>query len=121
MFCKNCSSEVDSNAVVCLKCGCDPRLGDKYCNSCGVSVNDNQIACIKCGNSVQKKKVKNEYDGLYRSSDDKVILGFCGGIAHKFELPVAVVRLVMFLAAWFFVGWFYFIGIFFPKLPTKNV
>ena len=67
------------------------------------------------------KAINPEYNQLYCSSDDKVLLGFCGGLAHKLKMPVALVRLLMFLAAWFFVGWLYFIGLFLPKLPTKNM
>jgi hypothetical protein len=27
---------------------------------------------------------------------------------------------VFFASSWFFIGWLYFVGFFFPKLPTKN-
>tara|TARA_B110000259_G_C13743150_1_gene293315 strand:- start:105 stop:455 length:351 start_codon:yes stop_codon:yes gene_type:complete len=60
------------------------------------------------------------YESIYCSSDDKYILGLCGGLAHKFGIPVALVRLVFFVGAWFFIGWIYFAGLFLPKLPTKN-
>ena len=61
-----------------------------------------------------------DYNGIYCSSDDKYLLGLCGGLAHKFSLPVALVRIVFFASSWFFIGWIYFAGLFFPKLPTKN-
>jgi phage shock protein PspC (stress-responsive transcriptional regulator) len=122
MFCKNCGSEAADNAVLCLKCGCDPRTGGKFCTSCGVGVNDNQVACIKCGNSLEtKKSLHKDYNGLYRSSDDKVILGLCGGLAHKLEMPVLLVRLIMFIILWFGVVFIYFVALFLPKLPTKNL
>lgn len=60
------------------------------------------------------------YESIYCSSDDKYLLGLCGGLAHKFGVPVALVRLVFFASSWFFIGWIYFVGFFFPKLPTKN-
>ena len=34
-------------------------------------------------------------NSLYRSSDDKVIAGICGGIAHKFDFNVTGVRWVV--------------------------
>jgi phage shock protein PspC (stress-responsive transcriptional regulator) len=68
-----------------------------------------------------KKAINPEYNQMYCSSDDKVILGFCGGLAHKYNQPVNVVRLAMFLAAWFMLWWVYFVALFLPKLPTKNV
>ena len=61
------------------------------------------------------------YEGLYCSSDDKVLFGFCGGLAHKFKVDTTVVRIAVFLAAWFCIGWIYFVGLFLPKLPTKNI
>jgi len=60
------------------------------------------------------------YDSIYCSSDDKYLLGLCGGLSHKFGLPVAVVRLMFIFASGFVIGWIYFAGIFLPKLPTKN-
>jgi phage shock protein PspC (stress-responsive transcriptional regulator) len=61
------------------------------------------------------------YEGFYCSSDDKVLFGFCGGLAHKFKVDTTVVRIAVFLAAWFCIGWIYFVGLFLPKLPTKNI
>jgi len=34
-------------------------------------------------------------DNLYRSSDNKVIAGVCGGLAHKFDFNVTGVRWVV--------------------------
>ena len=61
------------------------------------------------------------YEGFYCSSDDKVLFGFCGGLAHKFKVDTTVVRIAVFLAACFCIGWIYFVGLFLPKLPTKNI
>lgn len=63
----------------------------------------------------------NEYDGLYCSSDDKIVLGLCGGLAHKLKLQTSVVRFGVFLSLFFFIGWFYLVGLFLPKLPTKQI
>ena len=61
------------------------------------------------------------YESIYCSSDDKYLLGVCGGLAHKFGTPVAIVRLVFIIASCWVIGWIYFAGIFLPKLPTKNL
>jgi len=41
---------------------------------------------------------------LYRSSDDKVLAGVCGGLAHALDLNSGGVRIVYFLAT-LFGGW----------------
>jgi phage shock protein PspC (stress-responsive transcriptional regulator) len=61
------------------------------------------------------------YDGLYRSSDDRVLLGLCGGMAHKWGIPATIVRLVFVGLAAGLVGFAYFAGVFAPELRTKNV
>jgi phage shock protein PspC (stress-responsive transcriptional regulator) len=61
------------------------------------------------------------YRGLYCSSDDKILIGFCGGIAHKFGLDVGYVRAGMFLLGFFVIWLPYLLGFFLPRLPTKGV
>jgi phage shock protein PspC (stress-responsive transcriptional regulator) len=60
----------------------------------------------------------NSYPGLYCSSDEKVIFGLCGGLSHKFGVPVALIRIIAFFTAGFCYA--YIIGIFLPKNPTKK-
>lgn len=43
-------------------------------------------------------------NNLYRSSDDKVIAGVCGGLAHRFDLNVTGLRCVVALVALFLSG-----------------
>jgi phage shock protein PspC (stress-responsive transcriptional regulator) len=61
------------------------------------------------------------YDGLYRSSDDRVLLGLCGGMAHKWGVPATIVRMVVVGLAIGLVGLAYFAGVFAPELRTKNI
>jgi phage shock protein PspC (stress-responsive transcriptional regulator) len=56
---------------------------------------------------------------IYCSRDDRMILGLCGGLAHRFNVPVAAVRFLAVLSAFFFVGFAYFVGFFLPARPTK--
>ena len=43
-------------------------------------------------------------NNLYRSSDDKVVAGVCGGIAHRFDLNVTGLRWAVALVTFFFTG-----------------
>jgi phage shock protein PspC (stress-responsive transcriptional regulator) len=68
-----------------------------------------------------ESNLDERYDSIYCSSDEKKVLGLCGGLAHKFGLPLTALRFVVFLSMFAFVGWFYLAGLFLPKLPTKGV
>lgn len=59
-FCKNCGNSINSNAIVCLSCGCDPKRGNKHCNSCGVETNQEQIICIKCGVTLKNQTIASD-------------------------------------------------------------
>ena len=61
------------------------------------------------------------YNSIYCSKDERIIFGLCGGLAHKFNVPVAAVRFIVFLSLFFFIGFAYLAGLFLPKLPTKGV
>ena len=62
------------------------------------------------------------YRSLYCSSDDKIFLGLAGGLAHKVNLPSPAMRFILFLLFWSGLGiLFYFVGLFLPKLPTRNL
>jgi len=63
----------------------------------------------------------DRYRGLYCSSDEKMVLGLCGGLAHKFGMQVSVVRVVVFFVMMFVLWIPYLVGIFLPKVPTRGV
>jgi phage shock protein PspC (stress-responsive transcriptional regulator) len=63
----------------------------------------------------------DRYRGLYCSSDEKMVLGLCGGLAHKFGVQVGVMRVLMFLVMMFVLWVPYLVGIFLPKVPTRGV
>lgn len=59
---------------------------------------------------------------LYRSRDNKILAGICGGLAEYFEVDVSIVRLVT-LALVLLGGvsiWIYIIAIFLIPLEPKN-
>ncbi len=55
MFCKNCANQINSEAIVCLSCGCDPKRANKHCHNCGGETNSEQVICLKCGVALQNK------------------------------------------------------------------
>ena len=130
MFCKNCSNEIPEGGIVCVKCGCEPMSESKFCNNCGVETNEKQVVCVKCGvglsnvvnkSTFKKSNLPSEYDGFYCSSDEKVLLGVCGGLSHKFGIQLGLVRILVLVSSFFLIGWLYFGGFFIQKLPTKGV
>jgi phage shock protein PspC (stress-responsive transcriptional regulator) len=68
---------------------------------------------------LSKRQEDPRYSGLYRSSDQRMLLGVCAGLAHKLGVPVIGVRIVFFLSLYVLVGWAYFLGLALPALPTK--
>ena len=73
------------------------------------------------GTTLAQQGLDERYGGLYCSSDDKMLFGLCGGLAHKYGVQVGAMRAIVFLLG-FFVLWIpYVIGLFLPKLPTKGV
>lgn len=60
------------------------------------------------------------YGWLYRSSDERMVLGVCAGLAHKWKVPVMAVRVAIVLLLPLLMGWAYFLGAFLPALPTRS-
>ena len=58
---------------------------------------------------------------LYRSRDDKVLMGLCGGIAKYFDIDTSIVRILFILFEFFTVGLliviYFIIALFVPKEP----
>lgn len=52
MYCTNCGSPVDANAVACMKCGASPHVHRKYCGNCGRMVNGTGLICASCGGAL---------------------------------------------------------------------
>ncbi len=101
MFCRNCNNELGENSVVCVKCGVSLQKSSK--------------------SSSGKKNRPEGYEGFYTSTDEKMVLGVCGGLSHKFGLQLGLVRFLTFVSLFFVIGWLYIGGFFIPKLPTKGV
>jgi phage shock protein PspC (stress-responsive transcriptional regulator) len=65
------------------------------------------------------KAIDPRYGWLYRSSDERMVLGVCAGLARKWNVPVMAVRVAVVLLLPLLMGWAYFLGVFLPALPTK--
>lgn len=65
-----------------------------------------------------------EYSGIYRSSDQNILTGFCAGLAHRFGVHRGLARFVfviLFIITGSILFWVYWLSLFLPKLPTKDV
>ena len=64
-------------------------------------------------------------NNLFRSSDDKIIAGVCGGIAHRFDLNATGLRWAVALITLFLSGFpalaYLVLWIVLKERPTKNV
>jgi TM2 domain-containing membrane protein YozV len=53
MFCRNCGSPMNNQAVVCVSCGVPIGKGNNFCPNCGDSTNPMAQVCVKCGVNLQ--------------------------------------------------------------------
>ncbi|MGH8274682.1 MAG: PspC domain-containing protein [Gammaproteobacteria bacterium] len=65
-------------------------------------------------------------DGVYRSSDDRVLGGVCGGLAHKWGMSSTALRVIVFVVSFFLLAWtlpiivYIVCWIAFPERPTRG-
>lgn len=60
MYCRNCGNEMNSEAVVCVKCGVPAGKGKNYCPNCGAETNPEAVICVNCGASLDINAGKSE-------------------------------------------------------------
>ena len=58
---------------------------------------------------------------LYRSRENKVLAGVCGGIGEYFEIDPVIVRLIWIVMIWGFGFFLYIIAIFLIPLEPKEI
>ncbi len=102
MYCKNCGSEMNDNAAVCIKCGAAKGTGASFCHNCGKPISPGAAVCLACGSaltasvdpSTQKSKmtagllgiflggfgVHNFYLGYTGKAIAQIVLSLCFGI-----------------------------------------
>lgn len=135
MYCRNCSTELADNSKLCSVCTLHPLLESNYCNKCARPTTPIEVMCIKCGEDLTKGSKLSfkidlypAYKKLYRSSDEKIILGVLAGLSHRFKLPKQLFRFLLVLSL-FFMGYYGIMVILIylsaaPLMrpnPTKNV
>lgn len=102
MYCRNCGSDMDDRAMVCVKCGVRAGDGLSYCQNCGSETTPNAVVCTRCGAALlqpvpaygQKSRlvagllgiflgglgVHNFYLGYIGKAIAQIALSFCFGI-----------------------------------------
>lgn len=86
MYCKNCGSEIDPNAAICVKCGFAKGTGNRYCANCGKETAVGANVCINCGYAIDN--TANIDPSTQKSKLAAGLLGiFLGGLGiHNFYL-----------------------------------
>ncbi|MBO4897616.1 MAG: TM2 domain-containing protein [Clostridia bacterium] len=86
MYCRNCGSEIDQNAAICVKCGFAKGTGTTYCANCGQPVAAGAGFCTSCGFAINN--AANVDPSTQKSKMTAGLLGiFLGGLGiHNFYL-----------------------------------
>lgn len=71
------------------------------CPYCAEEIRSEAIKCRFCGSRLGRGGAASDW---YRSADDRMIAGVCGGLAEEFGVPPALVRLGFVLATVFTGG-----------------
>ena len=96
VFCRNCGTQLDDQAVACVKCGVNPRAGASFCYHCGKPTVPAAVVCMSCGVALAAPALRDP------RADTKIAAGICGIIlgslgVHKFILGYTGAGLVMLL------------------------
>lgn len=70
MYCKNCGTELNENAVVCTKCGVLVGDGNKFCPNCGAEPDPLAVICVKCGYELKPLKSNGAIIHPYANFND---------------------------------------------------
>jgi hypothetical protein len=65
--------------------------------SCPPPLSESQLSVA----NAPEANLDERYGSLYCSSDERVVFGLAGGLAHKFGVPVGVVRFLVFISMFF--------------------
>ena len=73
----------------------------KFCPYCAEEVRAQAVKCRYCGSRLDGERFTADW---YRTANDRMIAGVCGGLALQFGVPTAVVRLAFALMTLFAGG-----------------
>jgi phage shock protein PspC (stress-responsive transcriptional regulator) len=73
----------------------------KLCPYCAEEVRAQAVKCRYCGSRLDGERFTADW---YRTANDRMIAGVCGGLALQFGVPTAVVRLAFALMTLFAGG-----------------
>jgi TM2 domain-containing membrane protein YozV len=98
MFCRNCGSQMDNQAVVCVKCGVSRGVGGNFCPNCGQPTHPEAAVCTNCGVALGGS-APAYVGGDQKSKLAAGLLGiFLGGIGvHNFYLGYTKKALIQLL------------------------
>ena len=118
MYCKNCGSEINENAVACMSCGFAKGDGSKFCSNCGSEINPGAAICTNCCAAVsaaapvaggeQKSKlvavllafflgtigIHDFYLGYTKYGIIKIVLTCCTGVGGAIWALIDFIRLL---------------------------
>lgn len=104
-YCRNCQSQINENAEVCLNCGVKSGTGNRYCPNCGAQTNPEQVICVKCGVSLKNdEQNENKESKLHRSKKNKILAGVCGGLGEKSGVNPWVFRIGLIISHFLVFG-----------------
>ena len=94
-------------AIACTGCGLPPFKGKKFCQSCGADTNSDAVMCIKCGCSLKKSSSIN-ISGATGSAEeikDKLVSDFNSfSNDQKISAGAGVLMAISVFLPWFEVG-----------------
>lgn len=84
MFCRNCGSQIDNNAAVCVKCGVATGNGTNFCPNCGAQTVPGAAVCTQCGIALSAPVPEGEQKSKIAAGLLGIFLGAFG--VHNFYL-----------------------------------
>ena len=91
MYCKNCSTILNSGAAICTSCGAPSGVGNNYCQGCGVKVDPSAVVCVNCGSPLKAQSIQPNYMQPQKTTTSgtaiaSLVLGIvsvvsCGGLS----------------------------------------
>lgn len=84
MFCKNCGTQIDDRAAICVNCGVPNGQGDNFCPNCGAQTIPGAVACTQCGVALTQAIPMGEQKSKLTAGLLGIFLGSLG--VHNFYL-----------------------------------